>query len=187
MKQFRINLFPTAQDVVKKSTVAMLCMLLAGLFLAVSCEKPKEKNYPFAITPILVSKKSYLETYTPTPQQNLVIKTSTEWKNFTDNIYEYALEFFFVDIADTNINFSKHQVIAVIDECCCPIRSIDITDITEYADKIVVTYTNLDTTKSIAAVAWQPYHIVKIPKSKKNVIFNYDEEMKGKKELTINH
>ena len=174
-------------------TAMPLCLVMMGLFIAYGCEKTKLPPddsgssifNPTAITPVLVSKEHYFASYTPSnTQQELVIKTATEWKNLISNIYDYALEDFFVDTADRNINFSKYQVITVIDtlksQCYC---SIDITDITEYTDKIIVTYTNLDTTITRLAIVSQPYHIVKIPVSKKNVIFDYDEEKKGEKGL----
>ena len=191
MNKITKNFFQTTPSVVKRSTAAMLCTLVMGLFVAYGCVKPETPTgggdgvfTSTVITPILVSKGDYFNVYDPSiTEQKLVLKTATEWNNLISSIYEYALDSFFVDTADRNINFSQYQIIAVIDEPCPPIQTIDITDITEYADKIVVTYTNLDTTRFIMAVAHQPYHIVKIPASNKNVVFNYDEEKKGGKGL----
>ena len=186
------NFFSATRNVAKRSTVAILCTLVIGFFLsAASCDKLRNGSSPPTaifperiITPILVSKGDYFASHTPSiTQQKLVIKTATEWENLINNIYEYALEDFFVDTADRNIDFLQYQVIAVIDGLRPPIWTIDITDITEYADKIVVTYTNLDTTRNLMAVAWQPYRVVKIPASNKEVVFDYDEEKKGGKGL----
>jgi hypothetical protein len=165
-------------------------LLLIGLFVAVGCDKPKDKKdkeYPISITPILVAKgHAGWSLWDVVPQQNLVIKTFTEWNNFlNNNICEELREYVISrDFVDTTINFSTHQVIAVIDKMhASPRWSIDITDVVEYADKLIVTYTHLDTNRSLLAVAHQPYHIVKIPKLNKDVIFSYDEEKKGGKGL----
>ena len=165
-----------------KFTVLGLCLGLVGLCATMSCDKPRDGNSQNTsyITPFLISKGDYLSTYEYTPQQNFVFANSTEWNNFIGNVYEYALEYFFVE---TDINFSVHQVIAVIDKRRRFGWSIDITTVMEYVDKIVVTYTNLDTIHTSAAIACQPYHIVKIPASNKTVVFNYDEKMKGGKGL----
>ena len=160
--------------------------LLIGLFVSVGCNKPKDKEYPIFITPILVAKgHAGWSLWDVIPQQNLVIKTFTEWDNFlSNNICEELREYVIShDFVDTTINFSTHQVIAVIDKMRHPGWTIDITDVTEYVDKLIVTYTHLDTTIIHLTVVHQPYHIVKIPKSNKNVIFYYDEEKKGGKGL----
>ena len=160
--------------------------LLIGLFVSVGCNKPKDKEYPISITPILVAKgHAGWSLWDVVPQQNLIIKTFTEWDNFlSNNICEELREYVIShDFVDTTINFSTYQVIAVIDKMRHPGWTIDITDVTEYVDKLIVTYTHLDTNRSHLTIAHQPYHIVKIPKSNKTVIFDYDEEKKGGKGL----
>ncbi|MDR0505717.1 MAG: hypothetical protein LBH32_02710, partial [Dysgonamonadaceae bacterium] len=99
-----------------------------------------------------------------------VIKTELEWKalkaklNLRNNITDV--------FAEKNIDFSRYQVIFVIDE----VKgnggwSIDITDITENDDNIVVSIENLKTGDATTAIS-QPFQLVKISSSDKPVIFN---------------
>ena len=100
-------------------------------------------------------------------KQNTVITTALEWeallaKMSTPNPMPSL----------STIDFEQYQVIAVIDV----VRptggwSVDITDIVEYTDKIVVTYSNLNTGGDAPTIITQPYHIVKIPKSVKEIEF----------------
>jgi len=183
-----IDLFKTTKRFFPASSL-VLVLGLVSLFIAYSsCEKPDDDDgnstifTPDTITPILVAKgdASCWGLISEYPQQNCVIKTVTEWDNFLNSIEDVVREHAMLhEFVDTTINFSTYQVIAVIDKMRQPYWTIDITDVIEHADKLIVNYTHLDTNRSIAAVVWQPYHIVKIPKSNKNVVFNYDEEKKG--------
>ena len=106
------------------------------------------------------------------PRQNLVIRTKEEWKNLLDSIKSTVVNRCFIE---TDIDFSKYQVIAVISKKANAYLSIDITDITENADEIIVTVSNLITNKYYTMVPGyrvQPFQIVKIPVSHKPVIFN---------------
>ena len=103
------------------------------------------------------------------PKANLVIKDLAEWNkllvklNLDIKPWQNAIS--------TDIDFEKYQVIAVIDE----IRnyggySIDITTITQTENQILVKVAQLNS-GGIATAITQPYHIVKIPKSNKKVVF----------------
>lgn len=103
------------------------------------------------------------------PKSNLVIKDQTEWNNLLSkiNLVVNANSI----LPDTNVDFTKYQVIAVIDE----VRnsggySIDITKITETNNSIFVKVEQLKP-DGFYTVITQPYHIVKIPKTNKKVIF----------------
>ncbi len=103
------------------------------------------------------------------PKANLVIKDLAEWNkllvklNLDIKPWQNAIS--------TDIDFEKYQVIAVIDE----IRnyggySIDITKITQTNNSISVKVEQLNS-GGLTTVITQPYHIVKIPKSNKKVVF----------------
>ena len=102
-------------------------------------------------------------------KQNTVITTQTAWEDLItamDSIKIVSDSF-----AEINIDFSKYRIVAIFDT----IRpnggwSVDITDITEYADSIVITYTNLDT-GDLSCSATQSYYIIKIPASNKPIVF----------------
>jgi len=102
-------------------------------------------------------------------KQFSVIKTEEDWQNFKTQLNSV------INVTDNftenDIDFSAYQVIFVIDDIngssgC----SIDITDVTENADNIVVTVSNSNT-GDVSNVISQPFEVVKIPVSDKQVIF----------------
>jgi len=119
------------------------------------------------IVPILIG-KTYMGSMSnyDVPKQYLVITTSDDWDNLLTAVPSLR-----ESLIETNIDFSNYQVIALIDQ---QYRNggwtIDITDVTEYADEIVVTVENLQKGNALSVVT-QPCHIVKIPRSAKNVRF----------------
>jgi hypothetical protein len=119
-------------------------------------------------TPVLIGKGN-LVGREENSKQNLVIKNEAEWEslktamNTINNVTDRFIE--------TDIDFSAYQVIAIIDEVKGTGGwTVDITDITEYSDSIVVTIQNIKT-GSFTSVMTQPYHIVKIPASDKEIVF----------------
>jgi hypothetical protein len=112
-------------------------------------------------------------------KQNIVITTKTDWENLKTamNTVNNVTDSF----ADIDIDFSKYQIIAVFDKLKVNGGwTIDITDITEYANSLEVTVRNLKTGDSTITIT-RPYYIVQIPVNKKNVVFQMetsDEEPK---------
>lgn len=103
------------------------------------------------------------------PQQNLVITTSAEWTTLLaqlDSQNNVSAGF-----TETNINFNQFMVLAVFDETYGNGgHSIDIISVDEQPQNIVVDVDKL-LTGDVTTVVTQPYHIVKIQKSTKPVIF----------------
>jgi len=102
-------------------------------------------------------------------KQFSVIKTEEEWinlKTLIDSVGYPASN----KPTVTDIDFSSYMVIFVVDDMK-PFYYIEITNITEYLDKIVVTVSNLET-GSIIDTSMQTCEIVKIPVSSKPIIFN---------------
>ena len=105
------------------------------------------------------------------PKQNLVITTETAWENLKTamNSVNNVTDSF----KEADIDFSKYQVIAIFDEIKIgECWTIDITDVTEDDDSITVAYTNIGTEVSTSDTT-QPFHIVKIPISDKQIVFQY--------------
>ena len=120
-------------------------------------------------TPILIGQGNlYGNGGEKIPQQNIVITNSEEWeilKTAMNCVHTFTTAF---------VDFSTYQVIAVFDE----IKgtggwTIDIVDVTEYSDKIVVEVTNLEKGDD-TCIMTQPFHIVKIPVSCKEIVFVTD-------------
>jgi hypothetical protein len=129
--------------------------------------------FPVEINPVLIGKGeiTYWEGFT-VPKR--VITSVEEWNELKTSMRNRVHEPNTFDESD--IDFSAYQVIAVFDE----IRtsggwSIDITGIVEYSDKIVVSVTNLKTGGQ-TTVMTQPYHIVKIPVSDKEIVFQKEDD-----------
>jgi hypothetical protein len=102
-------------------------------------------------------------------RQNIVIRDNAAWQNLINQIN--AVNNTSETFTETNINFSEYMIVAVFDE----VKgnggwSIDITNIENQENQIVVNLTNLKTGNA-ASVITQPYQIVKIPVSNKEIIF----------------
>lgn len=140
---------------------------LSILFVFASCDNDDSQNGDLEYSVILQGDR-FNGNY-DNPKDNLVIKDQQTW---TSLIGKMAF------LSDTNsyfpdaiIDFKKYQVIVVIDE----VRqyggySIDITKITQNNNSIFVTVEQLQP-GGINAVITQPFHIVKISKTGKKVVF----------------
>jgi hypothetical protein len=106
-------------------------------------------------------------------REGVAIKTDSEWEAFKQKINRVnnVVDNYF---SETEIDFNDYQVIAVFDEVKGSGGwSIDITGITEWQDKIVVSVTNLKKGDASRAIT-QPFQIVKIPASEKEIEFEYE-------------
>ncbi len=128
---------------------------------------------PVVIEPILISKRDIYPNVVN--QQKTVINTSIEWNNLLtqiDNFYLPAgIDFTTQYFTETIIDFNNYTVISIFDRGYSNGgHSIDITNITEFETNIIVTVENLQTGNT-SSVGTQPYHIVKIPKATKPIVF----------------
>lgn len=146
--------------------IIFICSIL---FVFASCNSDDSDDKSSNVTYSQILKGDTYSTESNNPKGNLVIQDQTTWNNVLSkmNLILPANVIF----PDTNIDFSKYQVIAVFDQ----VRnyggySIDITKITETRNRIVVKVEQLKK-GGIATVITQPYHIVKIPKSDKKIVF----------------
>jgi hypothetical protein len=106
-------------------------------------------------------------------RQNMVITDSIGWKNlikeFVPSGYPYTTVFGI--LVKTEIDFSTYQIIAVFDKIhSSGTHKTDITAITEYTDKIIVNVSYF-TISHGPSVVTRPYHIVKIQRSNKKIVF----------------
>ena len=110
-------------------------------------------------------------------KRNLVIKTDEEWENLLTVAKNLQRKLWTLEMlgAGIEIDFSKHQVIAVFDvpsgNSGC---NVNIANITEYADSIVVDVHSLVTEHGWTG-STQAYHLVKIPISDKKVVFQKEQ------------
>lgn len=136
-----------------------------------SCSNDNSSNpfVPVTITPVLIS-KSYLSGDENIPQQNIVISNQSQWNsliNQMDSINNVSNNFL-----EINIDFSQFEIILVMSNIKPNTSySINIDTIVEYENNITINYSETGDPNEGFNEVRQPYHIVKIPKSSKPVIF----------------
>lgn len=130
---------------------------------------------PVVIEPVLISKRNNISTSVGINQQNIIYNNESNWVallNQIDDFYQTGgINFTQLYFEETSIDFTNYTVIAVFDQVYGNGgHTIDITNITEFETTIVVTVENLQTGNT-SSVVTQPYHIVKIPKATKPIVF----------------
>ena len=122
------------------------------------------------INPVLIGKGD-LSSSEGIPQQNMVISDTVAWnqlKSKMDSVNNVTGTF-----TETEIDFSNYLILAAFSE----VRpssgySIEIKNIVEYSANITATIENVYPSGVVLPVLTQPYHVVKIPKSNKQIVFN---------------
>jgi hypothetical protein len=118
---------------------------------------------PVTITPILIGKGFNFDEATP---GNLVISNQADWDAFLISMGYYSS--FFIN---TPVDFSLYEVIAIVDiERGYSGFSVNIDSIIENENDITVDFSVQDSGDGYTDMGY-PYHIVKIPRSPKPVIF----------------
>lgn len=148
-----------------------LLLLLCSVFLIItSCndhdDNTESKNL---FTSQLIGKGIITANYVV--QQNTVMTSSAQWNQFLNQI-DTPTHQTSANFTEINIDFNQFMVIVVIDEVYPNGgHSIDIMTVDEYPQ-----YINVDIEKLLqgnaTSVVTQPYHIVKIPKTIKPILFN---------------
>lgn len=118
---------------------------------------------PITITPILIGKGFNSSNIAP---GNLVISNQADWDAFLISM-EYYSSFFI----NTPVDFSLYEVIAIVDSMRPDTgHSVNIDSVTENENDITVDFSVLNSGDGYTVMG-QPFHIVKIPRSPKPVIF----------------
>lgn len=102
-------------------------------------------------------------------KSNLIIQNNTSWEglinkmNSVNNVSDTFIE--------TDIDFSRYTIIAVFDEVYGNGgHSIDVINVTENDFNVIVKLDRL-LEGNLASVITQPFQIIKIPKTTKQIIF----------------
>ena len=136
------------------------------LFTLGSCSDDNNAATPFepvTITPILIGKGFNSSNIAP---GNLVISNQADWDAFLISM-EYYSSFFI----NTPVDFSLYEVIAIVDSMRPDTgHSVNIDSVTENENDITVDFSVLNSGDGYTVMG-QPFHIVKIPRSPKPVIF----------------
>ncbi|MCX8532884.1 hypothetical protein [Chryseobacterium luquanense] len=152
----------------KKHLLLLLCSIL---FISISCRNEDEEQVESKaqINFQLIGKGNLMGS-SYAPPQNTVITNSTQWTNFLNQI-DGPNNHPSSGFTETNIDFNQFMIILVVD-AVYPNggHSVDIMTIDENAQNIEVDVEKL-LQGDVTAVITQPYHIVKIPKIIKPVVF----------------
>ncbi len=146
-------------------------LFFAVLFvLFTGCSSDDENFEPIEVSTLLIGKGNlYGNGSENIIQQNLILSNPNSWNQLIVQIDNINITDNFTEI---DIDFSEYLVIAIFDEIKSNGgHSIDITRVTEFEDKISVQIKNI-LQGDATLVITQPYHIVKIPRSNKLIIFN---------------
>ncbi|WP_262148284.1 protease complex subunit PrcB family protein [Chryseobacterium foetidum] len=148
-----------------------LLILISALFIILNSCQDDEENVAVQ-TPVsfsLIGKGNFYGSTYVTPQ-NSVISSTTDWNNFLVQVN--AQTNVSDSFTETNINFNQFMLIVVVDQVQnSGGHSIDIMTATESSQNITIDVEKL-LNGNATTVITQPYHIVKIQKSTKPVIFN---------------
>ena len=130
------------------------------------CSKDNSSDtfVPVNITPVLIGKGNDISGLV---QNNLRITNQPDWNSFLNSMSSVSNTF-----SQTTIDFLNYDVIAIIDsERPCTNFSITIDTIIENEANVTVAYSSSGDINNCFTAIVQPYHIVKVPKINKPVIF----------------
>lgn len=153
----------------KKHLLLLLCSIF---FMTISCRSNNDENMESRnqINFQLIGKGNLMGS-SYAPPQNTAITNSTQWNNFLNQI-DSSNNHPSSSFTETNIDFNQFMVILVVDSVYPNGgHSVDIMTVDENAQNIEVDVEKL-LQGNVTTVITQPYHIVKIPKILKPVIFN---------------
>lgn len=144
-----------------------LIFVFISIFSLLSCNSNEDENFTSqSITPILIGKSSISDPNPPL--QNSLITTQSQWSLLLSSMN--AINNVSNNFTETNINFNSFDVIAVFrNPVSNSTSTVDIISIVETQTNRIVTIQNL--INGISSDISQPFHIVKIPKSTKPVVF----------------
>lgn len=139
------------------SIVAIVIIAVCSAWAIQGCEK-KEKEQTKNIPVNSIAQGYISKVYR---SNNFVLKSQQSLDDFIE-------AFEIPNLSQLKINFDTDMVIAVI-ESNNSSSTIDITNITEFKDKIEIRVENLR--KGMTADIGSIYHIVKIPRTDKTIVF----------------
>lgn len=153
----------------KKHLLLLLCSIF---FMTICCRSNNDENMDSKnqINFQLIGKGNLMGS-SYAPPQNTAITNSIQWNNFLNQI-DSSSNHPSANFTETNIDFNQFMVIVVVDSVYPNGgHSVDIMTIDENTQNIEVDVEKL-LQGNVTTVITQPYHIVKIPKILKPVIFN---------------
>jgi hypothetical protein len=145
-------------------------LIFISVFTLLSCSNDDDVTFtPQNITPVLIVKGNNGNTL---PPQNIKVSDSDHWNNIMEGFSSQTVSTF----TETEIDFIQFDVLVCIDEPRGHTgHSIEMVSIIENQEVIDVNIELTDTGTGFDVII-RPYHIVKIPKTTKPVVFEVIEE-----------
>ena len=140
-------------------------LLLVGAFIVLGgCE---ENKYPMTLDFTLIGKGTMRGNESGNlNKQNVVVTDSIQWHRLLSEMDSHRSVS--SSLTETNIDFDKFQLIVIIDSVRPNLCEINIKSITENKSDISVC---IEKTSYDATAVTQPFCIVKIGKTNKNITF----------------
>ena len=144
-----------------------LLLLILPLFALAACSNDDNNNTTTEEINFSTIAKNTLNGNGNISQSNLVFNNQTDWNSFLIQLDE--IDNVTATFNETEIDFTAFTVIAVIDEIKTSGSEINILTALESTNTITI---SSELTMYSTAVISQPFHIIKIPKTNKQIIFN---------------
>tara|TARA_B110000093_G_C12687581_1_gene292737 strand:- start:98 stop:553 length:456 start_codon:yes stop_codon:yes gene_type:complete len=145
-----------------------LILIIVLITFITSCDKnndEKETNNP--ITFVNIGKSALYGGGTEgISASNLVITNNNDWQNLITQMN--SVNNVSDNFAEIDIDFNEYMLIALILDVKGNGWEVEISEIIETETEITV---SKQETESVTLVITQPFHIVKIPKNDKSVVF----------------
>lgn len=146
-----------------KKIVLLLTLIIVG------CSSDDNQNYKNVNFSLIGQSQLYGNGVENIEKSNFVIEDTTSWNDLINKMN--SVNIVSANFKEINIDFSQYQVIAVFDKIYGNSgHSIDILKIIENETGIIIVVNNLMTGDD-TQVMTQPFHIVKIPKTERQINF----------------
>ena len=156
----------------KIKTISKILIFSFFLILTISCDKSEVENksiLPEKINPITIGKGNLNESDIVYSQPNFVINNDIEWQGLLNNFYTKYNNYIVTTFSETNIDFNNFEIIVAFYGSSSSFR-VNISNVVETADAIIATIQQTGG-PIVTDDSSTPFHIVKIPRSDKPVIF----------------
>lgn len=132
----------------------------------ISCSKDKVPFVPAPIEFIEIA-KGHISGKENIPESCTLINNSVEWEALLTQM-DLSMTVL-AEINEQDIDFENYSIVALFLEVKGSIWEVQIDEMIEFEHEIHLSTSEIE---SILTAISQPYHIVKIPKTQKNLILN---------------
>lgn len=149
--------------------VAILLTACGLVSIEDTCERPNPGPLPRSVNPVQVGKGTIVGPNLSLAPGAMVVDSQEAWSAFVEKLKSMDPT---VDLQPSGIDFRCYVAIVALDERrTVNGHTIDVLEVTEYADSVVVLVKRLQQYGTLPLVVNIPYHVVGIPRTGKPVVF----------------